>query len=830
MRKKIVFLWLLLMLAAQCLAQMKIAVLEPEGKGLSKGEQWMLSLIQSSITGDFNKYSGMTIIDRQNLEKIIAEQKRSLSAMTSDEDAIQIGNLANASHVLSGKITKTPNAFMLELAITEVETGVRKASYSPKAVTPKAIEDLSALKEASADLLKQLGISLTDSQLAELRGPVADVQIQAQTALAHGVVAQRQGTDVAALSYFYQAAAFDPSLIEAVNRSSVMSANISGANIGENIRNDIVWRRDWVERLKETEETFYKIINSAAPPYTLFYSTGIETKEINYQTETANLSIPINLVANGKWFAAMQQALQAAQAVFDGLNATGRKDDWKLWHWPGNGVSNSNPFYSSKQYDISVEFELVNQRGRVIGKQTAKLWPSFNISSGKNGRFTIHFNENTSSTLTFNAVKADDISDNLTIRPASVNGARPEAARFPITAISEKKRQQNIQQALIWRIENGVVKGLKESFSVIVIPDEVWGQLITAIGDNAFENSGLHSVTIPNSVTSIGERAFAKNQMSSITIPNSVRIIEREAFDDCNNITRITIGTNVAIGEYAFHGENRFRNIYMERFGGSAGTYTYSSYSNSGWDKVDKTEEEEAREIKRKEEEGKRNEEERKVQEEERKIWEKEEQKRAEEEERRMEESRKIWEEEQKRIEEAQKFDWHRSYSLVIGVPFMLNSIDTLFYKAGFQFGIFVEFFKPKSNFFRLGGNLNLGLYGIDKEAVRDIHPNVDSLDISGFLNVGAIARLYLADVIYLSGGADFGFYKSYSGTTKSGDKISGPGTSTVVFPIGAGLVLGSDASFILEGLYNIVMLKNGYGGYLAINVGRKFGKERIGN
>jgi len=41
-----------------------LAVLEPTGKGLAQNEQWMLSLIQSSITGDFNKYSAMTIIDR----------------------------------------------------------------------------------------------------------------------------------------------------------------------------------------------------------------------------------------------------------------------------------------------------------------------------------------------------------------------------------------------------------------------------------------------------------------------------------------------------------------------------------------------------------------------------------------------------------------------------------------------------------------------------------------------------------------------------------------------------------------------------------------------
>ncbi|WP_461255882.1 hypothetical protein [Treponema sp. R80B11-R83G3] len=43
-------------------------MLEPSGKGLSKGsDDWMPSLIQSSITSYLQKYSAMTIVDRQNI-------------------------------------------------------------------------------------------------------------------------------------------------------------------------------------------------------------------------------------------------------------------------------------------------------------------------------------------------------------------------------------------------------------------------------------------------------------------------------------------------------------------------------------------------------------------------------------------------------------------------------------------------------------------------------------------------------------------------------------------------------------------------------------------
>jgi len=232
-----------------------IAVLEPTGKGLSQNEQWVLSLVQGSITGDFNKYSAMTIVDRQNLEKILAEQAQALSGVYSDEDFVSIGKLSNARYILTGSVSKTLSSYILELSVSDVETGERKASYSPKQVTFAELESLSAIKEASADLLSQLGVKLTASGLAELK-KAAPAQVQAGAALARGIVAQKQGTEVAALSYYFQAAALDPSLLEAVNRSSVMSASISSGNIGADVRNDIQWRREWISRLTETEKYF----------------------------------------------------------------------------------------------------------------------------------------------------------------------------------------------------------------------------------------------------------------------------------------------------------------------------------------------------------------------------------------------------------------------------------------------------------------------------------------------------------------------------------------------------------------------------------------------
>ena len=79
---------------------------------------------------------------------------------------------------------------------------------------------------------------------------------------------------------------------------------------------------------------------------------------------------------------------------------------------------------------------------------------------------------------------------------------------------------------------------------------------VTTIGAYAFEDcDNLTSVTIPNSVTTIGEVAFIDcTNLTSITIPNSVKTIGLSAFQDCDNLTSVTIPNSVTtVGDCAFY-------------------------------------------------------------------------------------------------------------------------------------------------------------------------------------------------------------------------------------------------------------------------------------
>jgi len=150
---------------------------------------------------------------------------------------------------------------------------------------------------------------------------------------------------------------------------------------------------------------------------------------------------------------------------------------------------------------------------------------------------------------------------------------------------------------------DGTITGYIGTATTVVIPSQIQGQAVTAIGNKAFLNKKLISVTIPSGVTSIGGEyqggAFAENQLTSITIPNSVTSIDAYAFDQnqltsvtipnsvtyiergafrFNQLTSVTIGANVSFGDYS--NDDDFLYEFVDAYsiyGKQAGTYTLNN-------------------------------------------------------------------------------------------------------------------------------------------------------------------------------------------------------------------------------------------------------------
>ena len=86
------------------------------------------------------------------------------------------------------------------------------------------------------------------------------------------------------------------------------------------------------------------------------------------------------------------------------------------------------------------------------------------------------------------------------------------------------------------------------------IPAVLGGYFVTTIGDFAFSDNALTTVTIPSTVTTIGYLAFFDNALTTVTIPNSVTTIDDSAFRS-NALTSVSIPNSVTtIGDFAFWG------------------------------------------------------------------------------------------------------------------------------------------------------------------------------------------------------------------------------------------------------------------------------------
>jgi len=391
--------------------ELSLAVLAPEAQG--DVPPYLPLYIQGLLNNNFRKYSAITLIDRQNLDRIIAEQDLAADGRYSDKDYVTIGNLTNAQYFLFGVIQKlSGDRYSLLLSVTGSGSGETKA-YSVKSGTLAQLEGSGEIiNEISADLLGQLGIKLTEDGRRELLAGNTSA-VKAEAGLARGITAQAGGSEVEALFNYTQSIVFDPAQNEAIKRLDLLSTTISEGSISEKIVSDIVARNRWLDVFRESANFFSK-----HQPFEISFDPNLVQVGItNYVKNTADLGMRIALDPS-------ETAFSALNALLEGLESTGKRADWGFAGWPLLDTAPKTPgtvvFEGKRSFSYKVNVTLLNEKNKVLGRNSITL----NSSSMKfsAGDKKVIAPEGVFEMIQFPNVKAEDLTPALTIVIESVNG------------------------------------------------------------------------------------------------------------------------------------------------------------------------------------------------------------------------------------------------------------------------------------------------------------------------------------------------------------------------------------------------------------------------
>lgn len=80
-------------------------------------------MMVSFLENAFVNYGDSTVVDRQNLEKIMEEHSYQLSALVDEETAVEIGKLSGADAIAMGNVSLLGELYYLHLKVIDVTTG-----------------------------------------------------------------------------------------------------------------------------------------------------------------------------------------------------------------------------------------------------------------------------------------------------------------------------------------------------------------------------------------------------------------------------------------------------------------------------------------------------------------------------------------------------------------------------------------------------------------------------------------------------------------------------------------------------------------------------------
>ncbi|MEE9463963.1 MAG: CsgG/HfaB family protein, partial [Candidatus Neomarinimicrobiota bacterium] len=97
-----------------------LAILDLEGRGISTIEAASLT---DRLRSELVRTGQVTVVERGQMEQVLAEQDFQITGCTSNDCAVEVGQLLGVTVMLAGSIGKVGSTFSIDLRTIDVETG-----------------------------------------------------------------------------------------------------------------------------------------------------------------------------------------------------------------------------------------------------------------------------------------------------------------------------------------------------------------------------------------------------------------------------------------------------------------------------------------------------------------------------------------------------------------------------------------------------------------------------------------------------------------------------------------------------------------------------------
>jgi TolB-like protein len=187
---------------AQAGAERTLSVLYFDNVSKNQDYEWLRVGLSDMLSSDIASSGAVTVVERENLAKVLAEQELQLSGVTDESDAVRVGEILAAQRLVYGSYIVSGGSLRIEARLVDAQSAAVLGAVSAEGAGSSALE---LERQIATGLLAKLGVR-------QLSAPSSGGTSAPEAAAAYyrGLAALDAGAYADAQKGFLEASALDP--------------------------------------------------------------------------------------------------------------------------------------------------------------------------------------------------------------------------------------------------------------------------------------------------------------------------------------------------------------------------------------------------------------------------------------------------------------------------------------------------------------------------------------------------------------------------------------------------------------------------------------------